>query len=660
MNVRHLGLLAKIYLTGLFFFTFYRLILLVREWALLSAIPDAGELVFQALVMGLRFDTVISGYFLILPLVVFSVLAHFPHKPLVSKWIRIFLLIMYGCSFFIILADIPYFHHYFSRMTTAIFQWTDSPKFMVLMVLQDWSYYIYFALFFGSIWLFSVLLNRYFRTYENRFFSFPKTPKIHIFQALVGLIMVLVCILGIRGRIAEKSPIRVGTAHFSNYAFPNQLGLNPVFTLMRSFLDDLKPENHEIHLAHPDSAIAFVRQEYHISDSFPDFPLARMVKGGPEKRYNIALVIMESMTAEKMTRFGNPDRLTPCLDSLYRNSIAFDRIYSAGIHTMNGIYSTLYSMPALLRQHPMNAVPIPRMSGLSTILKTKGYSTTYFTTHDDQFDNVGGFLKLNDFETIVSQKDYPSEKVKSTLGVPDHDMFEFAIPQLNEKHKSGKPFFAAFMTASDHGPYVLPTGIPFKPRHKEIRKSIVEYADWSIHHFLELASNQPWFDNTLFVFIADHGQFIGTSSYDVPLSFTHVPFIIHSPKNLKPAVLGGLGGQIDVGPTLLGILGMGCVNNSLGIDLLNETRPCMFFNFDDKIGVLDTAWFYIHRMNGRHGLYHYSNLDTKNHLQDEPVKARLLSKYGTNMMQAAQEVLKQKATGPVDLSKSQIGKPRGS
>lgn len=647
MSFRHLAFVFRIYLFGLLFFTVFRLLLLFQEHRHWNDLPEKWGLIANGLLIGFRFDTVVSGYLLILPLAIISLSAHFPHKAFVSKGIVWYLKFLYGLAIFIVLADLPYFHHYFSRITTAIFQWTDSPTFMILMVVQDWNYYFYFALFFLSIWLLFSGMRKIRGLYENRFFSYPKTARHHLILGGTHLFCLALCLLAIRGRIAEKSPIRVGTAYFSNYAFPNQLGLNPVFTLLRSFLDDLKPENQEIHLCYPDSAIAYVRNEFEIKDSISDYPLARWVKGSGGKKYNVVLVLMESMTAGKLGHFGNPDGLTPVLDSLYGRSLGFDRIFSAGIHTMNGIYSTLYSFPALLRQHPMNKIPIPKMAGLPTILKSNGYSTAYFTTHDDQFDNVGGFLSANDVENIFAQKDYPSEMVKSTLGVPDHYMFEFSIPKLNQLHQKGKPFLASYMTASDHGPYILPTGIPFKAKNEETRKAIVEYADWSIGHFLNLASREPWFNETIFVFIADHGQMIGESNYDVPLNFTHVPLIMYAPSILKPQIYTSPGGQIDVGPTLLGLLGISYYNNTLGVDMLKSPRPCMYFNFDDKIGVLDTAWYYIHRIGGQHGLYRYVNEDPQNYLIDMPEKGKFLSDYGLRMMQMAQQVLKQKQTGPV-------------
>ncbi len=195
---------------------------------------------------------------------------------------------------------------------------------------------------------------------------------------------------------------------------------------------------------------------------------------------------MESMSAAKMERHGNTKHLTPFLDSLSHNSYYFENIYTAGIHTFNGVFSTLFSFPAIYRQNPMKESTMFKYNGIGHTLRKNGYSTTYFTTHDGQFDNIEGFLRANDFENIITLADYPSEEAKTTLGVPDDFMFEFSMPVIDKLYKENKPFFVAFMTASDHGPYYLPDY--FKPKNQNIKDQMVEYADWSLRKLVSLAS----------------------------------------------------------------------------------------------------------------------------------------------------------------------------
>ena len=124
---------------------------------------------------------------------------------------------------------------------------------------------------------------------------------------------------------------------------------------------------------------------------------------------------------------------------------------------------------------------------------------------------------------------------------------------MTERSASVQPFFATLLSISNHPPYIIPPY--FKPHSKETEEQIVEYADWSLRKFMDEASRQPWYENTIFVFLADHGKLVGSPKSDMPLTYHHIPLIIYEPGQ-SPRKLEVLGGQIDVGPTILGMLGI--------------------------------------------------------------------------------------------------------
>jgi phosphoglycerol transferase MdoB-like AlkP superfamily enzyme len=586
--------------------------------------------------MGIRFDIVICGYILVLPYLVLTLLELNGKKNLIiSKILFYFIFSFFTLTFFICAADIPYFNQFFSRFSVTAFEWVNSPLFVIKMIAQEPKYWMTIIPFLILSFIFYRMLKRIWKSVYD-----VETKKGNIyFKAGISILFLGFIFLGIRGRIDEKSPIRVGTAYFCNNAFLNQLGLNPNFTLVRSFLDEINEENKAIHLMNDQEAIAEVQKQLHIENPDKNFPLLRNISAdtAPQHKYNIVLVIMESMSANKMKRGGNDKNLTPFLDSISENGYYFENFYSSGIHTFNGIFSTLFSFPAIYRQHPMKESAMLKYNGLASILKKNNYSTAYFTTHDGQFDNVEGFLRLNDFENIITKADYPQEKIKTTLGVPDDFMFEFAIPKLNELALINKPFLAAFMTASDHGPYYVPEY--FNPQNSDIKDQIVEYADWSIKKFISLAQKQKWFDNTLFVFVADHGAPLD-GTYEMPLSFNHIPFIIYNPKIiLEKKTFDCIGGQIDIFPTLMGILNLPYKNNTLGIDLRKESRPNIFFNGDDKFGVIDKDWFLISRQDRKINLYYYQKKDTRDHSSEHADIADKMKNYAEANLQSFQYVI---------------------
>jgi phosphoglycerol transferase MdoB-like AlkP superfamily enzyme len=370
-------------------------------------------------------------------------------------------------------------------------------------------------------------------------------------------------------------------------------------------------------------------------------PVARKISAeGTEKKYNVVLIVMESMAAWKMGIFGNANNLTPRLDSIARQSIFFPNFYSSGTHTFAGIYSSFFGLPTLPGKHALKDLESNQpFSGIAKTLTEKNYGTIFFCTHDEQFDNMGGFLSANGFQKIISEKNYPSEKSLSTLGVPDHVMFDFSLSYLDELNQSGTPFFAAYLTGSDHPPFVIPGDIAFRPRAKEIRQQIVEYADWSLNHFLAECQSHPWADSTIFVITADHGNPENTV-YDADLSMVHTFLIIHAQKIFPGEKrIENLGGQIDIFPTLMGLQNISYTNNTPGIDLMKEERPFIYFCIDENIGCLNKKHYLVIRKNGGASLYDYRERNTRNYLEEKKSLADSMRTFAEANLQTVQQMI---------------------
>lgn len=632
-RIRNLSVIFKSYLLTLSVFTLFRVMLFITENDRVSIRTDTLANIFYSFLMGLRFDVVISGYILLLPALILSVMAIWNKwNELVYRGVFYWILTLFTISFVICAADIPYFNQFFSRFTIGAFAWIDSPYFVMSMIIEEPKYYLILIPLVILVVVFYKLLHRIF--FAKKETSVIRSVWIRI---MISVVMIAMMLVGIRGRIERKSPIRIGSAYFCQNPFLNQLGLNPVFTLMRSYLDEQDKRNRKIHFMPDDKAIEIVQDQLNIDRIKFNSPIAREVipDSISQKPPNVVLVIMEGMSAAKMSRHGNPYHLTPFLDSLANHSYYFENIYTAGKHTFNGIFGALFSFPALYRQHPLKE--IKRYNGLGSTLHELGYSTIYFTTHDGQFDNVEGFLRANDFNRIVSKKDYPSKEVKTTLGVPDDFLFEFAITELDALSRKDQPFFAAIMTASDHGPYYIPDY--FTPRSSEIKLQIVEYADWSLQKFVRLAAQKEWFNNTIFVFVADHGAPL-TAAYDISLDYFHTPLIFYAPGLFKQtAVFDCIGGQIDIFPTLMGLLRLPYINNSPGVDLIQSNRPFIFINDDDKIGILDRQNLLILNSKKCDALYHYRNSDTTNYANKYPELVNEMAIYARANLQVFQSML---------------------
>ncbi|WP_308743920.1 sulfatase-like hydrolase/transferase [uncultured Bacteroides sp.] len=636
--------LLSIHVVALLFFFVFRLTLFCSiDYQFPADIEGDLALKSVAFVRGLWFDNVIACYILLLPLVAVWITALFNYT---AKWlfrsVAVYFILFYSLSFIIAAANIPYFEYFFKTINSSIYNWFGYGGTTAGMVFGESSYY--FPIFLGilSIVLFGwgvfFLASYFYRRSETTISRISWKSRLAILP--LGTVCVGLCLFGIRGRTGYN-PIKVSQAYYCDDPFLNQLGVNPVFNLLTSTLDDNRKENRTLHLMSEQEALKQV-QNYLQRKGVADIsPIARKVeREGVPNRKNVVLIFMESMSANLMGSFGSDKKLTPYLDSLYRQSLSFERFYSSGIHTNHGIYSTLFSFPAIMKRNAMKGSVIPVYSGLPTVLKDNGYCNLFFMTHESQYDNMNAFLRTNGFDEIYAQENYPSEKVVNSFGVQDDFMYQYALPILNEKADTGEPFFTVLLSISNHPPYVIPPY--FHPHSEKLEEQIVEYADWSIRQFMDAAEKQPWFDNTIFVFLGDHGKMVGTPECEMPQSYNHIPLMIYG-KDIPPTVHNGFGGQIDVAPTLLGMLNMSYLQNNFGVNLLEEERPCMFFTADNLIGARDLTHLFIYSPDNQQE-FKYKLENEKLHVAADDEGFGLLKNYCFSMLQCTEQMVKEHKT----------------
>jgi len=406
------------------------------------------------------------------------------------------------------------------------------------MILQDPKYSAMILPGILIIYLFYRFLKKIFRETEEKKF---KVSKKHIgyYFLFFGLIFI-----GLRGNLSGH-PLRIEDAYIFHNNLLNELSLNPLFVLEKSMEEATNNNLSNYTYMDNEEAFRLMRQYLHIR---------RVVNANPISRYyhfdtiaspkNVVLVLMESMAAWKMKFFGNKENRTPFLDSLFLESIGFTHMFSAGIHTYGGIYATHFSYPLIFDHHPLRGSFYKKYYGLPQILKEKGYNTVFFLPHNKAFDNLGAFLTLNEFDTVYYDRDYPSDSIANVWGVNDRFLLHFALKKIDYLAHTATPFFATILTVSDHRPFSLPNDI--EGPTEEIRAT--RFADRSLKEFFESAKEKEWFKNTVFVFVADHGE-PRQSIYPVPLSYNHIPAIIYY-KGVKPLRIHKPASQMDIFPAL--------------------------------------------------------------------------------------------------------------
>lgn len=646
---RNRAALALLYLLGihaaalLMFFIFRLVLFISTDYEFSESISNDWSLQAIAFIKGLWFDNVIACYILILPLVVLWIASLFNYT---AKWLYLFtggwFIGFYSLAFAVCAANIPYFAYFFKVINSSIYNWFGYAGTTAGMIFGETSYYFPISLGVIALILWGIFIHLWSkRIYELSCSDLIPRKKAHIlFTFLGGAALVGLCLFGIRGRMGYN-PIKVSQAYYCDDPFLNQLGVNPVFNLLTSTLDDARKENRQLQLMDGQEAIAQAQKLLGRKGIEGISPIARkIIADSAATRQNLVFIFMESISAKLMKAYGQAKTLTPYLDSLYHESLVFDQIYSAGIHTNHGMYSTLYSFPTIMKRNAMKGSVIPIYSGLPTILKDNGYRNLFFMTHESQYDNMNAFFRTNGFDEIYAEENYPKEKIANHFGVQDDYLYEYALPILNERAQSGQPFFSVLLSISNHPPYVIPSY--FHPKSEKMEDQIVEYADWSIRKFMTEVQNQPWFENTLFVFMGDHGKLVGTPENEMPESYNHVPLMVYG-KNITPAHHTGYGGQVDVAPTLLDLLGISYTQNNFGINLLKEERPCIFYTADNLIAARDSSHLYIHSPETGQA-FCYIQQEGKWHSTQYDASFKTLKEYVFSMLQATEQLVKEGRT----------------
>lgn len=647
---------------------FLSLFRLVEYVALGSMVSDTSASVVPAFVRGIWFDNVIACYISVVPLALTLLPATL---SLTFRRMRKATVWWYGVlgsvAFMASAANIPYFAYFFKNINSSIFEWFGYAGTTAGMVTGEKSYFLCIAMFFVCTALYVYIMVRLRRWFDRRIAqsgekneglatfintfnkaartqqSWLRVASTHAMYFFLSAITICLCVFGIRGRTGYN-PIKISQAYYCDDAFLNQLGINPAFNLLTSALDDMRKENRDLHLMPYPTAVSMARESLGITGKCDSMHVLRRYIDNPSstanptaQKKNVVVILMESMSASLLQTFGQPQRLTPTLDSLYNHSMAFSHCYSAGIHTNHGMTASLYSFPALMFRNLMKGTVTPRRDGIPTVLKQQGYHNMFFMTHEAQYDNMKAFFATNGYDDIYAQEDYPKEEVVNSFGVSDHFLFDYAFNKINNQAATGKPFFATLLTISNHPPYVIPEW--FKPKTKEPETQIVEYADWAIGNFLSKARKQSWYNNTVFVILADHGKLVGKVSGELPESYNHIPLLIFGP-GVENKRVDKLANQVDLMPTLMSLLGISYQYDGFGIDQTKDERPMVFYSADNQIVARSATHCYIYEPKTNRAFCYNVKNDGQLQATQETAVFEPLKRYAFGMIQTAQFMLK--------------------
>lgn len=306
-----------------------------------------------------------------------------------------------------------------------------------------------------------------------------------------------------------------------------------------------------------------------VSDDPED--ITRVIKReGPELHKNVVVVVMESMSADFMTRFGNPNELTPNMDAMTKTGLFFSNMYATGTRTVRGLEAITLSVPPTPGQSIVRRPGNDNLFSLGFVFQDRGYDTAFIYGGHGYFDNMNAFFAGNGFR-IVDRTDFLESEVtfSNVWGVSDEDLYRQVMKQADVAYAKKQPFMYEVMTTSNHRPFTFPEGLPGIPAKDGGRKAGAKYADYAVGQFLAAAKSKPWFKDTVFVFVADHTAGAG-GKIDLSPQKYHIPALFYAPGFIKPQEYALTSSQIDVAPVLLGILNFSYYTKFYGEDLLND------------------------------------------------------------------------------------------
>jgi phosphoglycerol transferase MdoB-like AlkP superfamily enzyme len=380
-------------------------------------------------------------------------------------------------------------------------------------------------------------------------------------------IFILYSLLPLAGYFLVKNTFK----NISGNRYNNELGGNGMYEFGAAFWNNEIDYNHFYATRNDTANIAILRKMLQAPNAVFSNDLLSVERKinsrGLEKKWNIVLISVESLSGDYMRYFGNNNTVTPYLDSLIPHSLFFSNFYASGTRTVRGLEALALAIPPTPGQSIVRRPDNEDMFSMGSVLKGKGYDVKYIYGGNSFFDNMGYFFGHNGY-TVLDKRDIPERLVHHTTawGIDDEGSFDFTLEQCDKSHKEGNPFFNHIMTVSNHRPYTYPEGRIDIPPSAQVAEGAVKYTDYSIHKFLEDARQKPWFNNTLFVIVADHCS-RSAGKTDLPVNNYHIPCFIYSPQLIRPVIEKRLTSQIDLAPTILGLLNLSYTSRFLGYDV---------------------------------------------------------------------------------------------
>ena len=317
--------------------------------------------------------------------------------------------------------------------------------------------------------------------------------------------------------------------------------------------------------------------------------LTRRFKPNPAGlgKLNVVVLVEESLGASWVGAYGDTRGLTPEFDRLARDGLLFTHAYATGTRTVRGLEALSASLPPIPSESIIKRDGNQDIATWAKVMNRAGYVSSFLYGGYGAFDNMNAYFGGNGFK-VSDRSDIANPRFANIWVVSDEDLLHHAIGYFDARAAEKKPFFSMVMSTSNHKPFTFPEGVPGVPARGGRREAGVRYADHAIGEFMREAATRPWFQNTVFVIVADHDARVYGRA-NVPLNTYEIPLLLYAPAHLQPGHVDTPTSQIDVAPTVLGLLGFGYEAPFFGQDVLDWPKDeprSLLFNHNHDVALL--------------------------------------------------------------------------
>ncbi len=574
--------LLQLLLLGLLMMSLSRLGLLLWQWDRVNATGIFGRIIVQ----GVRADLIILGYFILIPLLFAPLLAHRKTAVFWKRCTATWTVIALAFIIFMELSTPQFIMQFDVRPNRLFVEYLSYPAEVIATLWNGFRIAVLLALCGTAAIAFAVFKVVNAASTQTRMWSSKKT-------LLVWPVLVFLVLVQIRSTTAHR-PANTALFALTGDSMVNSLVINSPWSVLDAVYSMRKEANSsEIYGRLPqEEVLASVKAAPWLKDfefTSADIPTLHLQQAAVvrEKPLNLVIVLEESLGATFVESLGGLP-VTPELERLKDEGWWFEQLYATGTRSVRGIEAVVAGFP------PTPARSVVKLSlaqqnfyTLALGLGRQGFHTEFVYGGEAHFDNMRGFFTGNGFQKVVDRRDM-KPVFEGSWGASDEDLFEKSLERLSILHAQGKPFFSLIFSSSNHEPFEFPDGkITLHDSTKQTVNNAVKYADFALGKFIVRAKTQPYWKDTIFLIVADHDNRVYGNSL-VPIKKFHIPGLILG-ADIKPKRIKPIASQIDLGPTLLSLLGVSSEHPMIGRDFArdSDTPGRALIQFDNYFAWLD-------------------------------------------------------------------------